>query len=98
MKRLIFAVCLILLNFLVFNYLTNHFVSKFTYDKMILTYLVSFIAISVICFFISSCKYILKLYVEKSLISFKSIYFDLYLNVSIAIYIVLILTTIVAFL
>lgn len=97
MKRIIFVIGLILLNFATFNYLSNRFESNFTYEKMLMTLLLSFVTVTVISFFVSSCKYFLKLYVEKTLISFRSIYVDLYFNVSITIYFLVLLGIIAAF-
>ncbi|MVO07614.1 hypothetical protein GOQ30_00380 [Flavobacterium sp. TP390] len=97
MKRVLFVIGLILLNFGIFNYLTNHFKSNFTYEEMLKTLLLSFVAVTVISFFISSCQYFLKLYVEKTLISFRSIYANLYFNVSVAIYFLLLVLIIAAF-
>jgi len=97
MKRLIFVIVLILLNFIMFNYLANHFKSKFTYDKMIMTFIVSFIAISIMCLIISFFKYILKLCAEQSHPSFRTMYVNLYLDASITIYILLMLVTLITF-
>lgn len=97
MKRLIFVFVLILLNFLMFNYLANHFMLSFTFDKMAMTLLLSFLAISIMCLIVSSFKYILKFYIEKAEVTFSSIYVDLYLDTSITIYSLLILVTLLAF-
>ncbi|VXB52654.1 conserved membrane hypothetical protein [Flavobacterium sp. 9AF] len=94
MKRLILILGLIILNFLTFDYLTNHFTVQYTLGRLMMTFIASIIAVSIVCFFITSCKYILKLYIEQSSISFKTIYFDLFLNISIAIYILLIFAAI----
>lgn len=97
MKRLIFVIVLILLNFIMFNYLANHFKSSFTFHKMMLILIASFLAIAVMSFIISFCKYILKLYVDESSIPFRTMYVNLYLDVSITIYTLLIIVTLLAF-
>lgn len=98
MKKVILLVVLVTLNFIIYHYLTEHIGINATYEEISLSLIASIISIPLFSTIPALFIYLLKLNLQKVFIPYKKIYLNLYLNVSIALYSIMLLVALLVYL
>ena len=97
MKRPMFLIISIVLNFIIYYHLTEDIGINATFEEISMTLIASIIVISLLSLVPAIVIYYLKMYMKKVFVPFKKIYLNLYLNISLAFYGIMILIGIMTY-
>ncbi len=97
MKKILLIIILIALNFISYYSLTEKIGINATYDEISTSLIASIIVIPLFSLFPAIFIYLLKLNIQKTFVPFKKIYLNLYLNLSLGFYSIMILIAVLTY-